>query len=102
MDVKENTLCFLVYFKGTTGEEYLGASVVLRCRTGSQKEIDLKDAVNGFTSFIDYPAELLLPKSSEVQVCTKVFPFRYSACTICWHSALICTSIFIGKIQKAG
>lgn len=66
---------WVVYSKGTTGEECLGASAVFKCCTRSQKEIDLKDAVNGFTSLIDFPAELLLPEGSEVQVCTKGFSF---------------------------
>lgn len=91
----------MVYSEGTTGEECLGASAGFKCCTRSQKEIDLKDAVDRFTSLIDYPTELLLPKSSEVQVCMKGFPFRYSACTICWHSALLHAFIFIGKIQEA-
>lgn len=102
---RKYVMCFdylVVYFRGTTGEKCLGASAGLKCCTRSQREIDLKDAVNGFTSLIDYPAELPLPKSCKVQVCTKGFPFRYSDCTICRHSALIRTFIFIGKIQGAG
>lgn len=91
-----------VYSKGATGEERLRGSAGLKRCTRTQREIDLKHAVNGFTSLIDYPAELLLPKSSEVQVCSKGFPFRYSACTICWHSALIQAFIFTGKMQEAG
>lgn len=90
-----------IYSKGTTGKECLGGSAGLKHCTRTQSEIDLKHAVNGFTSLIDYPAELLLPKSSELQVSNNGFPFRYSAWTVWWHSALIQAFIFTGKMQEA-
>lgn len=78
--------------------------MAFKCCRRNHKEIGLKDAVNELTSLTDYPAELLLPKSSEVQVCTESFPFSYSACKICWYLTLICSFIFFffGKTQEAG
>jgi len=66
----------VVYSKDTIGKECLGASAGFNHCTRGQKEIDLKDAVNGFPILSDYHAELLLPKSPKILVCNRGFSFH--------------------------
>lgn len=66
---------WVVYSKGTIGEECLAASSGLKCCTRSQKEIDLKDVVNGFITLVVYPAELLLLTALKSRSVLMVFLF---------------------------